>query len=183
MKSARRNSTISVCGLQVEKGSRLAGRRGQIPRRGPEHDRMVLPVLFGVGHTAGYRCQALSPAGTSRTSAVDFSPTPKNTRYTKRLPLPTPQGQFPRTAAPAQRTRTRMGGVRRRFGRYRLAFQHLPRRPNSWPGRRFGDAPCLHARKSAIRSAKGLETTRVLGGRSNLNGGKSTLWEAVAMLS
>ena len=37
------------------------------------------------------------------------------------------------------------------------------RRPNSWPGRRFGDAPCLQARRSAIHSAEGLETARVLG--------------------
>ena len=38
-----------------------------------------------------------------------------------------------------------------------------------------GDAPCLHAGRSAIRSAKGLETARALGGRSDLNVGKSTL--------
>jgi hypothetical protein len=54
-----------------------------------------------------------------------------------------------------------MGGVRRRFGRHRLEFQHLLRRPNSWPGRRFGDAPCLHAGRSAIRSAKGLRTLKI----------------------
>ena len=89
----------------------------------------------------------------------------------------------PEPPPPAQRTRTRMGGVRRRFGRHRLEFTHLLRRPNSWPGRRFGDAPCRISRRSAIRSAKGLETARALGGRSDLNVGKSTLWEAVAMLS
>jgi hypothetical protein len=48
-----------------------------------------------------------------------------------------------RPAAAAQRTRTRQGGVRRRFGRYRLEFQRTLRRPNSWPGRRRRCAPTL----------------------------------------
>jgi hypothetical protein len=132
--------------------------------------------------TPGRRREAYSPGGTGPESRRDFSnlsgglqSDAKELSPYQAVTLASPARPIPQDRRPP-RNGHRPEWAASDAGLGDTALNSSPCSVAQTRGRvAEGDAPCLHAGRSAIRSAKGLETARALGGRSDLNVGKSTL--------